>query len=130
MTIKKKVQTVLVVDDDPVQTRLLESRLTENGYQTTVSTEAAEGLQIAMDQKPDLIILDVMMPIINGYNFCKLLKTENLEKRIAIILLTSRDDKEDVEIGLEMGADAYLTKPVNMEELLRTINVVEAMDKE
>ncbi|MCA9409310.1 MAG: response regulator [Candidatus Omnitrophica bacterium] len=125
----KKIESVLVVDDDPVQTRLLESRLKENGYKITVTTEAAEGLQIAMDQKPDLIVLDVMMPIINGYNFCKLLKTEKLDKRIAIILLTSRDDKEDVEIGLEMGADAYLTKPVNIEELLKTIKVVETMDK-
>lgn len=129
MNMNKKIESVLVVDDDPVQTRLLESRLKENGYKITVTTEAAEGLQIAMDQKPDLIVLDVMMPIINGYNFCKLLKTEKLDKRIAIILLTSRDDKEDVEIGLEMGADAYLTKPVNIEELLKTIKVVETMDK-
>jgi len=112
---------ILVVDDDPVQIRLLESRLGENGYDVETATEAAVGLQSAMDNAPHLIILDVMMPIINGYNFCRLLKSEQNQKHIPIIFLTARDEKDDAQIGEEMGAEAYLTKPVNINELLAKI---------
>ncbi len=122
-----KIQSILVVDDDPVQNKLLESRLAQNGYAVKISNDAADGLQMAMNTQPHCIILDVMMPIINGYNFCHLLKSQEKHKNIAVILLTSRDKMEDVEIGLQMGADAYLMKPVNMDELLRTIKVVEGL---
>ena len=79
-----------------------------------------------MKNDPDLIILDVMMPVINGYNFCRLIKQEENKKDIPIILLTSRDQIKDIEIGLEMGAEAYLAKPLNTTELLRTIKVIES----
>ncbi len=126
MTQKATIKTILIVDDDPVQVKLLSETLTAKGYEITTSVEAAKGLQTAMDKAPDLIILDVMMPIINGYNFCKLLKSHETKKQTPIILLTSRDQKEDIEIGMEVGADAYLTKPVNITELLRTINCIAA----
>jgi len=123
MTENEKVK-ILVVDDDPVLTKLLHSTLTQKGYEVTAAQDAADGLQTAIHQHPDLIILDVMMPIINGYNFCRLLKNEEGKKDIPIILLTARDEMDDVEIGMQMGAEAYLTKPVNMDELFRTIKVV------
>ena len=118
----QKLKTILVVDDDPTQIKLLEGILTNNGFMLMTATEAADGLQMAMTQSPDLIILDVMMPIINGYNFCRLLKSQERQKRIPVILVTSRDEKKDFDIGREMGADTYLTKPVNTEELLKAIN--------
>lgn len=127
MVKSKKIQNVLVVDDDPTQVKLLETNLTQQGYQVSATTEASEGLQMAMDQLPDLIILDVMMPVINGFNFCRLLKSEEKYKYISIILLTSRDELEDVKIGMEMGADAYLTKPVNFEELYKAVEVIASM---
>ncbi|MCK5083710.1 MAG: response regulator, partial [Candidatus Omnitrophica bacterium] len=77
--------------------------------------EASEGLELAMTRKPDLIVLDVMMPIINGFNFCRLVKAEEDTRDIPIILLTSRNKMKDIEIGLEMGAEAYLIKPLNIE---------------
>jgi len=113
---------ILIVDDDPVIIRLLEGILTENNYDAVSSIEASDGLQMAIDQKPDLILLDVMMPIINGYNFCKLLKEQEAHKHIPIIFITSRDAKEDIKIGQEMGANAYLTKPVDRKELLAKIS--------
>ena len=122
-----KNKTILVVDDDPVQVKLLQGVLSENGYNVLTAQEADNGLQLAMDHHPDLIILDIMMPVINGYNFCRLLKSEEGQKDIPIILVTARDELEDIKIGMEMGADAYLTKPINSAELLRTIKVVESM---
>lgn len=128
MTAVKKIKNVLIVDDDPVQIKLLGTTLKDQGYSVVVCDEAAEGLQVAMDKHPDLIILDVMMPIINGFNFCKLLKGEQNQKDILIVLLTARDEEDDIKIGMEMGADAYLTKPINTQELLKTINVLQTMN--
>ncbi|OGX23557.1 MAG: hypothetical protein A2Y03_05275 [Omnitrophica WOR_2 bacterium GWF2_38_59] len=119
---KEKSKRILVVDDDPVIVKLLENRLTEKGYKVVSALEAADGLQMAINDSPDLIVLDVMMPIINGYNFCHLLKSEEGKKEIPIIFLTSRNSKEDIQIGHKMGADAYLTKPVDMGVLIAKIN--------
>jgi len=121
MTPQDKKKQILVIDDDPVQTKLLERRLPENGYAVLTATKAAEGLQMAMDKYPDLIVLDVMMPIINGYNLCQLLKNEKKHKDTPIIMLTARDKEKDIEIGRDVGADAYLIKPVDMHVLLEKI---------
>jgi DNA-binding response OmpR family regulator len=117
------------VDDDRTITVLLEKYLQKNGYEVTAVNEASEGLEFAMTRKPDLIILDVMMPIINGFNFCRLINAEEDSKGIPIILLTSRNKLKDIEIGLEMGAEAYLIKPLNIEELLRTIKIIESAEQ-
>ncbi len=121
MNNKLSKKKILIIDDDPVQTRLLEKRLTENDYKILIATEAAQGLQKAMTLSPDLILLDVMMPIINGYNLCRLLKNEQQHKHIPIVLLTSRDKEKDRELGRDAGADAYLVKPVDIPLLLKTI---------
>lgn len=115
---------ILIVDDDPLQVKLLQGILTEHEYKVYTSQEADQGLQMAMDHCPDVLILDVMMPVINGYNFCQLLKNEEQQKDIKVIMVTARDELEDIQIGMQMGADAYLTKPINTKELLKTINCV------
>ena len=112
---------ILVVDDDPVIVRMLESKLQSNGYEVITSQEATNGLEIAIKEFPDLIILDVMMPIVNGYNFCRLLKSQEKHKDIPIMMLTSRSEAEDRRIGKEVGADAYVLKPFNIDELLGTV---------
>jgi len=112
---------ILVVDDDPVIVKTLEGNLKSNGYEVIVSHDATEGLEKAFKQFPELIILDVMMPIINGFNFCRLLKSQEKHQSIPIIMLTSRAEEEDRKIGIEVGADAYLVKPFNTEELLARI---------
>ena len=127
MVSEERIKKILIVDDDPVIVKLLDGILTDNGYQVDCAEEADQGLQKAMHDQPDLILLDVMMPIINGFNFCRLLKSEEGQEHILIILLTSRDEKEDIEIGLKMGADAYMVKPINTEELLKTIHIVASM---
>lgn len=115
---ENSLKIILIVDDDPVMGKLVSEVLTKNGYQTHVASEAAEGLQMAINLELDLIILDVMMPIINGYNFCRLLKVQEGKQDVPVIFLTSRDAHEDAQIGREMGASAYMTKPVNTEVLL------------
>ncbi len=117
------IKKILIIDDDPVQTKLLATKLPENGYTVLSATKAADGLQMAMDKYPDLIILDVMMPIINGYNLCQLLKNDPKHKNIPIILLTSRDKEKDIEIGNDVGADDYLIKPVDLTILLEKIKI-------
>ena len=129
MSKKRKIKKVLVVDDDPTMTTLLSKVLKDNDFQVKAVNEAVEGLEYAMAHKPDLIILDVMMPIVNGFNFCRLLKQEKDQKDIPILLLTARDQMKDIEIGLEMGAEAYLIKPLNTDELLKTIKVIESSER-
>ena len=79
---KDNLKRILVVDDDPVIVKLLENRLTEIGYKVVSALEAADGLQMAISDSPDLIILDVMMPIINGYNFCRLLQFQRHNEKM------------------------------------------------
>jgi len=126
MSVKHAIKKILVVDDDKILTTLVSKCLESNGYEVTAVTEAVDGLEYAMKNDPDLIILDVMMPIINGFNFCRLLKQDENKGNIPIILLTSRDQIKDIEIGLEMGAEAYLAKPLNTTELLKTIKVIDS----
>ncbi|MCB9721074.1 MAG: response regulator [Candidatus Omnitrophica bacterium] len=124
MNAKTSQTRVLIVDDEPVEVALLGRVLEREGYAVSRADRADRGLQLAMDNKPDLIILDVMMPLINGFNFCQLIKNEEECRDIKIVMVTARDELEDIEIGMQMGADAYLTKPINTQELLRTISVV------
>jgi len=129
MSDKRSIKKILVVDDDPTLTVLLSKCLKDNGYEVTAVNEAEKGLEYAMVKNPDLIILDIMMPIINGYNFCRLIKQEEAQKNIPIIMLTARDQTKDIEIGIEMGAEAYLAKPLNTTELLKLIKVIESSGK-
>ena len=112
---------ILVIDDDPTLLKLAQGVLHSNGFDVIASADAPNGLETAMKQKPDLIVLDVMMPIINGFNICRLMKSQKALKHIPIILLTSRSTKADQDIGTEVGADAYLSKPFKTEEFLDKI---------
>ncbi len=115
---KGNQKTILIIDDDVLQIKALEKKLPESGYNVLTATKAADGLQMAMKKFPDLIILDVMMPIINGYNLCQLLKNDLKHKSIPIIMLTSRDSEKDKKIGQDVGADVYLIKPLDVPLLL------------
>ncbi len=112
---------ILIIDDDQGVIKLTTSILSSNGYEVLSSSEAPAGLEMAMKEKIDLIVLDVMIPIINGFNICRLLKSQEKYKMIPIVLLTSRSEDEDRKIGKEVGADAYIAKPLNRENFLTTI---------
>ncbi len=112
---------ILVIDDDLTVVKLASAILSAGGYQVISSTDAPAGLEMAMKQKVDLIVLDVMLPVINGFNICRLLKSQEKYKKIPIVLLTSRSEDEDRKIGLEVGADAYIAKPLDRENFLSVI---------
>lgn len=112
---------ILIIDDDAIVIKLAGAILSSAGYEVLSSTDAAVGLEMAMKQKVDLIVLDVMIPVINGFNICRLLKSQEKYKKIPIVLLTSRSQEEDRKIGFEVGADEYIAKPIDRENFLNTV---------
>ncbi len=112
---------ILIIDDDLTVVKIAGAILSSNGFTVLSSTDAPVGLEMAMKEKVDLIVLDVMLPVINGFNICRLLKSQEKYKKIPIVLLTSRAEDEDRKIGAEVGADAYIAKPLNRESFLNII---------
>lgn len=112
---------ILIIDDDPVITDLLRLLLDSNGYQVISSSEAIGGIELAKQEKPDLILLDVMMPIMNGYQACRLLKGDSEYRHIPIVMLTARSQEVDERTGKEVGVNAYLQKPYDEVKLLAVI---------
>lgn len=108
-------EKVLVIEDEPALCETLAYNLNKEGYSVFIATDGEMGLKLAREQNPDLIILDIMLPIIDGFEVCRILRQE---MHMPILMLTARDDEIDRVIGLEMGADDYLTKPFSMRELL------------
>ena len=113
---------ILIVDDDTEIRDLLEFDIASSGYFVDTASDGMEGLTKALNNKYDLILLDVMMPKINGYKICRLLKFDNKYKNIPIIMITARSQDEDKMIGEETGADEYITKPFEFSEVLEKIN--------
>lgn len=112
---------ILVVDDEKDITETLSFMLKAAGYDVITASDGEEGLKFAKEENPDLIILDVMMPKINGYKIARLLKYDNKYKHIPIIMVTARGQDSDKLIGEETGADEYITKPFEFEEVLTNV---------
>ncbi|WP_318240697.1 response regulator transcription factor [Sporosarcina gallistercoris] len=115
-------KTILIVEDDPSICTLLDYNLKQNGYQTLVATNGIDGLEKATKNKPDLIVLDIMLPGMDGIDVCRNLRQRNIET--PIIMLTARGDETDKVLGLEIGADDYMTKPFSPRELTARIKAV------
>jgi CheY-like chemotaxis protein len=113
---------VLVVDDDRVIQQLLEVNLELEGYQVAgTASDGQEAIAMAAELKPDLILLDIMMPKMDGLEVCRHLKADPKLSKIPIVLLSARAQDMDIREGLEIGADAYLTKPFDPVELLDVV---------
>ena len=115
---KKKI---LIIEDYKNIVEVLTMRLNAMGYAVISAKDGQEGLTLARKEKPDLIVLDVTLPKINGYKISRLLKFDSRYKDIPIIMLTSRETKLDEQIGLETGADVYIYKSDRSGKLLKTI---------
>ncbi len=110
------METVLIVEDDPSLLTGLKDNFAYKGYKVLTAADGEKGLDAALNAKPDLILLDIMLPKINGYEICRLIRQEGLE--MPIIMLTAKGEESDVVLGLNIGADDYVTKPFSINELL------------
>lgn len=115
------MKKILIVDDEADIIEILQFVSEANGYECITAMDGEEGLRLAKESNPDLIILDVMMPKINGYKISRLLKYDSKYKDIPIIMITARSQEEDKLIGEETGANEYITKPFKIDEVLDTI---------
>jgi len=109
-------ETVLIVEDDPALLRGLTDNFEFEGYRVLTADDGEAGLEAAIDAGADLIVLDIMLPKVNGYEICRLVRREGIET--PIILLTAKGQESDVVLGLNLGADDYVTKPFSIKELL------------
>lgn len=108
--------TVLIVEDDATLLRGLEDNFRSRGYQVLTATDGDGGFDAALTGKPDLVILDIMLPKSNGFEVCRAIRQRELE--MPIIILTAKGQEDDIVRGLELGADDYITKPFSIRELL------------
>ncbi len=111
--------SVLIIEDDPVLHRGLADNLRFAGYRVNSALDGESGLDAALRGKPDLILLDIMLPKVNGFEVCRRIRESGLD--MPIIMLTARDREEDIVRGLNLGADDYVTKPFGIQELLARI---------
>jgi DNA-binding response OmpR family regulator len=116
--------TVLVVDDDPVILKLLEVNFEMEGFQVVRAADGAEGLERAREVRPDIVVLDVMMPRMTGYEVAKALREDDGTAHIPIIFVTARAQSSDVERGMELGVEDYVTKPFDPLELIDRVNTL------
>ena len=110
--------TVLVVEDEPNLLAALEYTLEQEGYVVLTAIDGESGLHLARTREPDVLILDVMLPSLDGFEICRIIRRES---SIPILMLTARGEEVDRVVGLELGADDYVTKPFSMRELLARI---------
>ena len=116
--------TVLVVDDDPVILKLLEVNFEMEGFEVVRASDGAMGLERAREVLPDIVILDVMMPRMTGYEVAKALREDAVTAHIPIIFVTARAQSSDVERGIELGVDDYVTKPFDPLDLIARVNAL------
>ncbi len=107
---------ILIIEDDPTMQRVLKDNFEFSGYQVEAFSDGRKGVQAALHSKPDLIVLDIMLPGINGFDVCRRVREEGLA--IPIIMLTAKSQESDILLGLNLGADDYVTKPFSIEVLL------------
>jgi len=112
---------ILVVDDEAELVKAIQIRLERADYEVLVAYDGQEALDKARRERPDLIVLDLMLPKINGYKVCRLLKFDEKYKKIPIVMLTARAQESDKKLGHETGADVYITKPFQHEVVLAKI---------
>lgn len=113
---------ILLIEDEPQLCMGLKDNLEFEGYTVLTALDGKTGLQLALSEKPDLIVLDLMLPVLSGFDICNVLRNQGLA--IPVIMLTARGEEEDKVLGLELGADDYITKPFSIRELLSRIKAV------
>lgn len=115
---------ILIVEDDRDIVEMVEYNLREEGYATVSALNGEDGVNLARRERPDLIILDIMLPVMDGFEVCRALKSDEETARIPIIILSAKSQETDKVVGLELGADDYVTKPFSPRELIARIRAI------
>lgn len=115
---------ILIADDNPQNAELLEAHLDGTGYETRIAANGEETLAAARDWKPDVLLLDVMMPKMSGFEVCKRLRSDALTKDIGVIIVSALDQVADIERAVDAGTEDFLTKPINKTELLLRVRAL------
>ena len=115
---------ILIADDTPQAAELLEAYLAGDDYELRVASDGEQTLKAVADWRPDLILLDVMMPRISGFEVCKRLRADPATKDVAILMITALDQQADVERAVEAGTNDFLSKPINKAELLQRVRAL------
>lgn len=116
------LESILIVEDDETLARVLKDAFTRRGYRVATAADGQAGLDAILNTKPDLVILDVMLPKIDGYEICRMLREEKLDT--LVLMLTAKSQESDVILGLDTGSDDYMTKPFSTRELLARANAL------
>ena len=112
---------ILLVEDEPSIVELVTLTLKNNGYEVLSVMDGTKVIETARQNKPDLIILDIMIPKLNGFEVCRQIKTDEELKKIPVLILSALVQKGEIEMGIRMGADSYMTKPFQNKDLLNNI---------
>lgn len=121
---------ILVIEDDPASLRLTQYILEHKGYEVLTAINGLDGLKKARSEEPDLVILDVMLPGMDGFDICYHLRNEPQTARLPIMMLSAKAREADRDTGLKVGADYYVTKPVDPAEIARNIETLLAGEKQ
>jgi DNA-binding response OmpR family regulator len=119
---KIETKKILIVDDEPNIVMSLEYTFKKNNFEVFIARDGQEALDILKNALPDVVILDVMMPNVDGYNTLEQIKNDNRLKDLKVIFLSAKNKEKDIEIGLSLGADLYVTKPFSVKKLLEQVN--------
>ena len=115
---------ILVIDDEPEITEIINAFLTNAGYKVEIENSAVEGLAKVKTYKPDIILLDIMMPVMDGYEVCAQLKKNPKTAQIPVLFLTGKDAKDDGGMSFQSGGDLFIKKPFSCERLLNMVKMV------
>jgi len=110
---------VLIIDDDPSLRRLVQVLFERDGFDVALASEGSEGIHLALMNPPNIIILDIMMEGLHGFEVCKMLRANSSMRRTAIIIISGKSYKPDIDKAMELGADSYVVKPFSPKELLK-----------
>lgn len=117
-------RTILIMEDDTSLGEVLDYNLRQEGYDTFLARDGHQGLREARERRPDLVVLDLMLPLIDGLEVCRLLRSDPATQELAILMLTAKSEENDQLVGFSVGADDYVTKPFSVKVLLQRINAL------
>ncbi len=115
------MKKILIVDDEPNIVMALEYSLKKNNYEVYIARDGSEAIELASKHEPDLVVLDIMMPKVDGYEVLEFIKMQEQLQHTKVLFLSAKNKEKDIQKGLEMGANDYLTKPFSMKKLIQNI---------